>query len=182
MKNEVLENLEDFPEGGALLYSGSRHLFIQPAFLTDFQRAVEAELGGEKVGQMLYRTAHTHGRFLAAHFQDELALGQEETIKFMAGLSRQMGWGRVEITALDVAHNSLEMEVFHSAFAEEYGKAEFPICHFLRGVFAGLWQVILGSEVEGLETRCRALEGPGPCAFIFAAAAGRSGLKVSLTP
>jgi predicted hydrocarbon binding protein len=98
----------------------------------------------------------------------------------MATTGRQMGWGRVEITSLRVETGTLELEVFHSAFAEEYGKAEGPICHLIRGFYAGVWQAIIGSEVEGLEILCRAVEGSGPCQFVFVAATGRKRLRVSI--
>jgi len=181
MGNEILERLEDLAEGGALLYAGNRYLLLQPECLTDFQRSLEAELGAEKVGQALYKSAHLQGNLLAAHFQSELSLGEAELVRFMAHHCRQFGWGRAEITNLSIGHGALELEVFHSPFAEGFRQAEFPVCHVVRGFYAGVLQAILQSDVEGLETRCRAVEGPGPCTFVFAAAPSRRGLKASIS-
>jgi predicted hydrocarbon binding protein len=72
------------------------------------------------------------------------------------------------------------MEVYHSVFAEAFGSAGAPVCHMIRGVFAGTWEGALDRNVNGLETRCRASDGPGPCKFIFSASSEKR-LDVSYT-
>jgi predicted hydrocarbon binding protein len=178
VSNDVIENLQDLPEGGALLYEGSRYLLLPAEALADFQRAVEMELGGEKVGQAIYRCACLQGKMLTDYFRPQMSLHVDEFVRFMTLFVRQLGWGRTEIINLSVGHNLMELEVYHSAFAEGYRKAGDPVCHWLRGLYAGVLQALCGAEVVGLETRCRAVEGPGPCSFIFAAAPDQNRLNV----
>jgi len=182
VKNEILENLEHFTDGGALMYEGVRYMLIRPETVIEFQREIEAELGAEKVGQALYRGGHRGGSLSATHFREELSLPAQEIVRFMAQMGGQLGWGRMEITALDFDRGTLELEVFHSAFAEAYGKADAPVCHMIRGVFAGVWEGAIEQAVEGLETRCRAVEGPGSCTFIFAASSGQRGVNIPFYP
>jgi predicted hydrocarbon binding protein len=179
MPNEILTHLEDLPEGGALLFGGSRYVLLPPESLIDFQKSMEAELGPDRVGEALFTTAHHYGGLLAAYFKSELTLEDEGLVRFMVQLCGHLGWGRAEIISQGISH-TLEIDVFHSAFAESYGKAEFPICHLLRGLYAGVWQAALGSAVNALETRCRAVEGPGPCSFLITAATEQTGLKLSI--
>lgn len=181
MSNDIIQNLQDLPEGGALLYEGSRYLLLPPESLAEFQRAMEAELGAEKVGQALYRGTIRHGQLLAGYFRSSMSLQDDEAVRFMTRLIRQMGWGRPEIINLSIGHSALELEVYHSAFAEGYHKAGDPVCHLLRGFYAGIMRAICGTEVEGLETRCRAVEGPGPCSFVFAATSG-GGFSITSNP
>lgn len=181
MGNEIIENLQDLPEGGALLYEGSRYLLLPPESLTEFQRGMEAELGAEKVGLVLYRSALRQGRLLTDYFRSAALLQDDEAVRFMTRLVRQMGWGRPEIINLSIGHCTLELEVYHSAFAEGYLKASDPVCHLLRGFYAGILRSVCGAEVEGLETHCRAVEGPGPCSFVFAAVT-RSSLGITPSP
>lgn len=182
MRNEIVDSLEHLPDGGALMYQGVRYMLIRPETIIEFQKNLETELGVEKVGQALYRGGHRGGSLSATHFREELSLPPQEIVGFMTQMGGQLGWGRIEVTSLDFDRGTLELEVFHSAFAEAYGKADSPVCHMIRGVFAGVWEGTIGRKVEGLETRCRAVEGPGSCAFIFAASPGAQGLKIPFYP
>ncbi len=182
MDNDILKDLEYLDEGGALMYKDIRYMLIRPETIIEFQKAVEAETGSEKIGQILYRAGHRGGTLSAAHFREELALATEEIVRFMANMGGQLGWGRMEITSMRPESGTLELEVFHSVFAEAFGKAESPVCHMIRGVFAGTWGFAIDQEVEGLETRCRAVDGPGPCTFIFAPSSQRSELNVTICP
>ena len=182
MTNDILKDLEYVDEGGALMYSGVRYMLIRPETVIEFQKAVEDEIGPEKIGQILYRAGYRGGTLSAAHFREELALPSEEIVRFMANMGGQLGWGRMEITSMRPDRGTLELEVFHSAFAEAFGKADSPVCHMIRGVFAGTWGGAIDQEVEGLETRCRAVDGPGPCTFIFAPLSQRGKLNVSFCP
>jgi predicted hydrocarbon binding protein len=178
----MLDNLEELLEGGALMHSGRRYLLLEPASLVDLQKSMDNVVGTAAVGQALYLSAFRQGNVLTAQTREELSLGPEEALHYMSALCRQMGWGRIEITSFSLGGGTLELEVFHSAFAEEYGKAADPVCHLIRGFYAGVWQAVIGCEVEGLELHCRSVEGPGPCTFMFTAAAGRQAFKVSVNP
>ncbi len=177
----MLDDIDEIPEGGALLYQGSRYMLLPPAALVDFQKSMEDKLGTEAVSQALYSSALRQGRYFTGKVLDELSLEPDDAVRYMAALARGMGWGRIEITSLDISSLTLELEAFHSAFAEEYGKAKDPVCSFIRGFFAGVWQAVTGSEVEGLEMHCRAVEGPSPCIFVFAGSADRKKLRVSIS-
>lgn len=181
MKNDLLDKLEDLPEGGAIMYGETRLMLLNPEILLDFQKCMECELGAEKVGQELFRIGRFYGKLFALQPEGETQLGPDELVRHFARINRHMGWGRAEITALDAKRGVLELDVFHSIFAEEYRKSDFPVCHLIRGLFAGIWQFALGRETSGLEVRCRAVDGPGPCTFIFNAAAGEPEMMLSVT-
>lgn len=182
MTNEILSGMDYLDEGGALMYRDVRYLLIRPETLVEFQKAVESEIGAEKVGQILYRAGRRGGSLSAAHFREELSLAPDEIVRFMARMGGQLGWGRMQITSMHPDRGTLELEVFHSVFAETIARSESPACHLIRGVFAGTWGGAIGKDVEGLETRCRAVEGPGPCTFIFAPVSNDRSLSVSFCP
>lgn len=182
MENEILSKLEYLPEGGALLYSGIRYLLIRPETLIELQKTLESEIGVERMGQALYQAGHRGGSLSAEKFRNELSLMPDEIVRFMAGMGTQLGWGRMEVSSLDPEKRTLEFDVFHSVFAEAYKSADVPVCHLIRGVFAGTWGGALQREVIGLETRCRAVEGPGPCRFIFTPTGQKGSLNVPFSP
>ncbi|RJP77104.1 MAG: hypothetical protein C4524_08835 [Candidatus Zixiibacteriota bacterium] len=181
MGNDLLDRLESLAEGGALMHGERRFLLVTPEVWVELQRAAEAETGADRVGQTLYHAARRWGLELTGEFQQDLDLPREDLVRHAAVFARQLGWGRVEITSLETGRGSLELEVFHSAFAEAYAKAGHPVCHLIRGLFAGVWQALLGAEVEGLEARCRAVDGPGPCMFMFAATGARRQFGITVT-
>ncbi|MCX6639665.1 MAG: hypothetical protein NTW14_04175 [bacterium] len=177
--NEVLDNLEYVTEGGALLYRGIRYLLIRPETMVEFQKSMESDLNPDTVGTALYRAGKRGGSATAACFMEEFGIPSQEITRFMAQIGGKLGWGCMEISAVDHERGTLELEVFHSPFAESYGPASYPVCHMIRGVFAGAWGGAINREVDGLETCCRSVEGPGPCKFIFAPTPAHSGLNVT---
>lgn len=164
------------------MYRGVRYMLIRPETVIEIQKGVEEEIGVEKAGQALYHAGHRGGSLSAAHFREQFSLSVQEIVHFMAKMGAQLGWGRMEVASMDPEQGTLELEVFHSVFAEAYGKADAPVCHMIRGVFAGTWGGAIEREVEGLETRCRAVEGPGPCRFIFTPTAQHRSLNVPFCP
>ncbi len=168
MINEIIENLEFAPDGGALMYSGVRYMLIRPETVVEIQRLLSEEVGLERAGQIFYQAGQRGGTLSASYFRQEMNLDPVDIVRFMAQMGGQIGWGRMEISEIDPSRGMLELEVYHSVFAETYGKSDVPICHMIRGVFSGAWGRAIEQEVRGLETRCRAVEGPGPCRFVFA--------------
>jgi predicted hydrocarbon binding protein len=59
---------------------------------------------------------------------------------------------------------SFEVEVEASAFAETWGASPTPVCHFLRGVMAGIGAVVYGAA-RAKETACLAT-GAKACRFV----------------
>ncbi len=181
VNNEILDNIDYSEDGGALLYNGVRYMLIRPETVLEMFKAITDEVGHEKAGQVFYRSGHRGGSLSATHFRREMGLSPEEIVRFMAKMGGQLGWGRIEINSLNVDDGFLELDVYHSVFSEEFGQAEMPVCHMIRGVFAGTWSGSIDKDVDGLETRCRAVDGPGPCSFIFSPAKAGS-MNVPFSP
>ncbi len=180
MGNEILDGLEFIPDGGALMFRDVRYLLIRPETIIEVQKALEDEVGSERAGQAFYRAGFRGGSLSSQKFRRDLDLDPVDIVRFMAKMGGQIGWGRMEIEKIDPQSGVLEMDVYHSVFAEAYGSSGAPVCHMIRGVFAGTWEGALSRSVNGLETRCRASDGPGPCRFIFSASSDKH-LDVSYT-
>ncbi|MBU0518110.1 XylR N-terminal domain-containing protein [bacterium] len=168
MTNEILESMEFVPDGGALMYRGLRYMLIRPETFMWIQKSVISKVGEETASQIFYDVGQKAGNMLVTYFCHEMEMDPVDTIRYLARLGAQLGWGRVEIESLDPLHGTLEIEVSHSVFAEEHSFSGEPVCHMIRGVFAGAWSRVLDYTVNGIEMRCRAVEGPGPCRFVFA--------------
>lgn len=166
MENEVLRALRWTP--GRLEFRGIRYMLVRPDTVVSFQRAVEERLGPEAAAETMFLGGYTGGGNSARHLSRELGLGPRETAEYMARMGGQLGWGEFRITALQAEEREqlLEVELLDSAFAGAYGQAGHPVCHFPRGVFAGVAEVLFGRPVAADEVTCAAA-GAESCCFRF---------------
>ncbi len=165
MANSILDNLTFDPARGALLYEGVRYLLIRPETLIAFQRAAEEKLG-RQADEFLYAGGFTGGTLSAKKYREVFGLSDEESVRFMANMGTEIGWGRISICELNVPQRRLDIEVEASPFAAAYGPADRGICHLVRGVFAGLAQGIFGREVTAREEKCLAM-GNSHCRMVI---------------
>lgn len=163
MDNEVLQGLEWNADGGRLSFNEVRYLLIRPETLVDFQKAVEAKLG-EQTGELIYVGGFTGGSLSSRRYKKVFGYSDEEIVDFMCRMGGQIGWGHFELVELDSAAGRLVVRVHDSPFAEAYGSANQGVCHFIRGVLAGLGAGIFNAEVEAVETHCTAQGNPS-CQF-----------------
>lgn len=153
MENIILKHL-DFDEGkGGLFFQGVRYLLIRPEVLVTFQKEIERELP-EKAERILFRSGFQGGMLSSKRFKEIYELSDEETVGFMLEMGGQIGWGRFELVRFDPINLCLSLKVYSSPFAEAYGKSEKGICHFTRGVMAGLAFTIFHKEIQGEEIHC----------------------------
>ncbi len=163
MENEILQGLEWDAEQGRLSFKEVRYLLIRPETLVDFQKAVEAELG-ERTGELIYLGGYTGGSLSSRRYKEVFGYSDAEIVGFMCRMGGQIGWGRFELLELDSEAGRLVVRVHGSPFAEAYGTADHGVCHFIRGVLAGLGAGIFDAEVEAMENQCAA-RGDPHCQF-----------------
>jgi predicted hydrocarbon binding protein len=165
MANSILDNLEYDESNGAITFKGVRYMLIRPDTVVDFQKAVEAELGGDVAEQMM-AGGYTGGSRSSKRYKELFDYSNEEIVDFMCNMGREIGWGSFEVEKLDEAARELVITVRNSAFAEAYGAADEGVCHMIRGVLAGLAAGIFDTDVNSEETHCRA-KGDDLCRFVI---------------
>jgi len=153
MNNEILKQLNFVQEKGGLFYKEVRYLLIRPETLITFQKAVERELGG-KANQILFESGFTGGALSSKRYQEVFSFSDEEIVRFMMNMGPQIGWGRFELEKFDPDQKKLIVKVFHSPFAEAYGTSSSGVCHFIRGVMAGLASTVFQKTVISKESSC----------------------------
>lgn len=76
------------------------------------------------------------------------------------------GWGLSQNVQADEANHRAVVVVSHSPFASALqGKAKHPVDHAMRAILASVFSEYFSTDVECVETECRALH-PGDCTFI----------------
>lgn len=163
MENKILKDLYFDDEKCGLFFQGIRYLLIRPEVLVTFQKEIENALD-EKASMILFNSGFQGGVLSSKRYQEVYKFSNEEIIRFMLEMGGQIGWGRFELVRFDPVNFRLSLKVYYSPFAEAYGKSERPVCHFIRGVMAGLAFTIFNKEIYAEETDCLA-KGDSFCRF-----------------
>jgi len=169
MSNSILENLTYDPDQGRIAFKDVRYLLIRPETLRDFQKAVEAELGREKVAEMMLQGGLTGGRLSSKRYREVFGYSDQQIVEFMVKMGSEIGWGKFSVEKFDPAKGELVVQVASSPFAAVYGQSDTGVCHLIRGVLAGLAEGIFGRAVTSTETHCLA-KGDAHCRFAIRAA------------
>jgi predicted hydrocarbon binding protein len=165
MNNTILSELQWSAEAGALTFKDVRYLLIRPEPVIQFQKAVEAEVGFERAGELLYEGGFVGGQLSGRRYKEVFGLSDREAVEFMCRMGAQIGWGRFRLIEMDSKARRLTVEVDRSPFAELYGGgAAGGVCHLIRGVLAGLANGAFAAEVRAVEPRCLA-RGDACCRF-----------------
>lgn len=145
-------------EKGRVSIRGVPYLLIQPTTLLGFQKAAEA--AGAAAGDWLEAGGRAGGRRSSMRLRELSAKEGRDFAQDYLSMGRDIGWGVFQVTRFE--RTSFEVVVTGSPFAEGYGPSQRPVCHFIRGVVAGLGDTLFGeSECEEVEcaaagsTRCR---------------------------
>lgn len=165
MENEILAGLGWDQERGRLLFKEVRYLLIRPDTVIDFQKALERFAPKETAAAMA-AGGFTGGSKSSRRYREVFGLGPEATARFLCAMGGQIGWGRFELVRYEEGTRpALEVVVTGSPFAEAYGRATAPVCHFLRGVLLGLGDTLFGAGCEAHEVACAAVSGDA-CRFV----------------
>jgi len=90
----------------------------------------------------------------------------KELTKWSSTIISLAGWGNLSVKSLDLEKKRALLDFSDSSFAKAHGHSEHPVDNLVRGYTAGQYQVILGTEVESVETRCNA-KGDPVCQFLI---------------
>lgn len=159
MDNDILRGLDWDESQGRLAYRDVRYLLIRPDTLAAFQKAAEAALG-PPASDLLFAGGCAGGAASGKRYREALHLSDEEAVRFMCRMGGRIGWGRFEPVEIAPATGRLVVEVVGSPFAEAYGKSDAGVCHFIRGVLAGLAGALCGEDAGCVETACTAAGAP----------------------
>ena len=168
---EAFKSLTDEPafanESGIVERAGENFVVLGLGYYPyQFMKALSDIAGEEIAADCMYRFGCGYGKGM---YSTRLNQGKEKIdalVLAWAG-STYFGWGTVEIVKVTPeknivrVYNSFEAR---SHIANNEQKASKPVCHYFRGVVAGVMAILGGEEVETKETKCLAM-GDEYCEF-----------------
>jgi predicted hydrocarbon binding protein len=93
--------------------------------------------------------------------KDEWGLERSAFIRAIEKFFAELGWGRISV---DI--ETLNIKVKNSFTAKNYGDSDVPVCHFLRGYYAGMGEVLTNRAMDAEEVNCAAC-GADHCEFVL---------------
>lgn len=163
----ILDELTYHPESGSLRYQNVRYLLIRPETLAALQTALEAEIGTQRAGEILFEAGFTGGQLSARKYKETFGFEDRQVVEFMCRMGGEIGWGHFRLTEMDTEAQRLVVSIDQSPFALAYpSKAHAGVCHFTRGVMAGVASGIFHETTAALEPLCVA-KGDPRCQFVI---------------
>lgn len=166
-------------EDGIITIFGRTVAFMPIEVMLEMHEWVESEIGKEKADRFMfdvgkYQTKSGSIKYLATKEElrkiftnlpetgdPSMEMGRE-TLKFA-------GWGDNKIVRIDSGGNKIVMKTVVSPIAKEYlktrGKSKEPVCHYMRGIFAGVFEAVRGEKYDCKETSCAATGMSENCIF-----------------
>src|SRR3989304_6861803 len=93
----ILDELPYHPESGSLRYQNVRYLLIRPETLAALQTALEAEIGTQRAGEILFEAGFTGGQLSARKYQGKCGFEDRQGGGVVGRMGGEIGWGRVSL-------------------------------------------------------------------------------------
>jgi len=144
-----------------------RVIVLRAGTFVDLQKQIEAILGDE-ASALFYEAGIRAGRESTKVLLEEWEERGMDFLKRWGKFyqSAGVGWFKLEDINIDFEKENGYFRVKQSFIAEEYGKSDEPVCHFLCGFFASVLQQVLGERLTCEEVKCAA-KGDPYCEFKF---------------
>jgi len=155
----ILHKRVKFEEGNVKFFE--KNVVIFPAeYMVLLQKGLE-EKGLEN---LIYQKAKANGISWFRNLNNYYKISPEDIFKWGVNTLALAGWGKTEVLNVDREKKEVSLLVKHSVIAEEYGKSDHPVDHFIRGSFAGGATILFGEECDTIELKCLAM-GDSECEF-----------------
>ena len=153
---EALRSLDINPDKGELTAYGDRFLFMPVALINSIEDKLAENLGPVAATSFQYEIGKEGGSNYAdmARKAGFNVKSEKEIRKFGERLGTLAGWGRVEVTELNI-EKSIARVRWINGISVRNRKGKTAVCHFGRGILTGAAEEILGKRLESIEIMCQ---------------------------
>jgi hypothetical protein len=136
-------------------------IIMSSVIFVGIQKLAESILGTDGAAVIFYEAGKKLGVLRAKSWKDERKLEGNKFVKKMEEYLAELGWGKFSINI-----ETYTIKVKNSFVVKGYGKSDVPVCHFLRGYYAGLFEVLTNQAMDCEEIKCAAC-GADLCEFVL---------------
>jgi predicted hydrocarbon binding protein len=153
--NSLLDSFVFSDDIGSIHFNDVRYMIIRPETICALQRLVEERLG-DAGADIFFESGLTGGSLSTEKYMQLFGHSAEEAARYMCDMGGQIGWGKFILEEFNLSSKKIAIRVLNSPFAVYYGESEKAVCHFIRGIVAGVALVVFGHLTEVEETLCLA--------------------------
>ncbi len=130
---------------------------VPTSILSEFQKKLIDSIGFEEAYNLIYNNSKTGSKkyndsFIQKHrFEDKRRI-----LDWQIKIVTLAGWGKLEISYVDLTKNELIIKYSNSPFAKEYSRSNYPVCIIPAGFTAGGVTANFGVNIDAVETMCMA--------------------------
>jgi len=164
---------------GTVRVRGRLVTMISTDTLLYMERHLSERIGNEEAAQFIYECGlHQTKTGAKRYLQEKGELSRlYQRVPVTGDASMEMGWEVLKLAgwgdtrlgefigkgekAIANTKNSPTAE----AYLAEYGKSDRPVCHYLRGLIAGVAESVSGQDYSAVETSCKATGISQECVF-----------------
>jgi predicted hydrocarbon binding protein len=104
----------------------------------------------------IYNSSKESGKILTTAFKKKYGLTGMKLADLIKNLASMSGWGKIEFIKLDLENKVVIGKIVGSPFAELTEFRNRKMCHISRGFIAGALSIVLGTDVDCIEVKCKA--------------------------
>ncbi|MFH0949192.1 MAG: 4-vinyl reductase [Candidatus Aenigmatarchaeota archaeon] len=152
----VLSKQMKFEEGSIILYGQPIIMFPVYGMI-----GILKELEKNKYEKILYYEYKTLGKKWTTVLRNTYKIKKGEIFQTAgSNILAMAGWGIVKVADIDSKIPVIKFRFENSSVANAYGKTDHAVCHMFRGMAAGAMCIEYGKEMDGIETKCKAMGAP----------------------
>ena len=126
---------------------------------------IQKELEKMNKENIIYFSGKESGRLWFIGMNKDFKIKEHEVIKWGSDIVTLAGWGEAVPKKQDMQNKTVVFNLNNSIVAKFYGKSKYPVDHLFRGLLCGAMCVIFNTDVEAVETACKA-KGDRTCEFV----------------
>ncbi len=137
---------------------GKIEMFGRPTSLlpTDSFVNILKELEKMNKENVIYFAGKKSGELWFKDMGRAFKLGRKDVIKWGSDIVTLAGWGEAIITERDDKKKLIVFNLRDSITVKLYGPSKYAVDHFFRGLLCGAMCFVYGTNMEAVETKCRA--------------------------
>ena len=151
-------------EEGQIKVAGETAIMVHGPALVKLSDMLIKSMGKEGMNY-IYESSKESGKIMATAFKRKYGVTGIKLANLVKDLTEMAGWGKSDFVKLDFDKKMMIGTTIESPFAELTELKNKKMCHISRGFAAGAVSVIFNTDVDCIETKCKA-DGSNYCEFI----------------
>jgi predicted hydrocarbon binding protein len=126
--------------------------------ISDLEKELIGALGYRRAYEKIYKSVREGSIKYNRSFTKKYAIkDKRKALNWQVKIVTLSGWGKLEVALLDFEKTRAVLHYNNSPFPRLYKKTNYPVCIITTAFTAGGASVVIGKDLDAVETRCIAM-------------------------